>query len=94
VFGVRYRDLETLLAEPANDDVVVGAKVTAVVSQSPADKAGLRPGDVIVTVNGERVTARNPLADVVARYTAGATLQVEYVRDGANRATAVVLLSS
>ncbi len=48
-----------------------GARVERVMPDTPAEKAGLRPGDVIMAVDGERVTPGRSLADLIARYRPG-----------------------
>jgi len=42
-----------------------GAAVATVVSGGPAEKAGLKAGDLIESVNGVKVDAKNPLADLI-----------------------------
>ncbi len=48
-----------------------GARVDRVIPDTPAEKAGLRPGDVIVAVNDDPVTPGRSLADLIARYRPG-----------------------
>ena len=49
---------------------------------SAADKAGLRPGDVVVTVDGEPVANFEALAARVARHGPGEVVRLEVLRDG------------
>ena len=48
-----------------------GARVERVLPGSPAEKAGLRVGDVILEVDGRRITPGRSLADLIARYRPG-----------------------
>ncbi|MEE8390370.1 MAG: PDZ domain-containing protein [Anaerolineae bacterium] len=56
-----------------------GAMILDVSPDSPADRAGLQEGDVIVAVDGQELAGENNLADVIAAYEPGdtVTLQVE-----------------
>jgi serine protease Do len=49
---------------------------------SPAARAGLRSGDVIIEFDGKRVTSPKQLTEVVADTPVGKTSEVKYVRDG------------
>src|SRR3990172_2303644 len=62
VFGSRARLGVTLdlRKNPATDSI--GAVLTSVTPSGPADKAGLRAGDIITTFNGERLVGRYPAA--------------------------------
>lgn len=70
--GVNYLDLAGLRSSGAAKGVLLTAsldsKRPAVIRQSPAAKAGLRDGDVIVSVNGEDITANKALAEMIAEY--------------------------
>ncbi len=62
-----------------------GAVVSEVRRDAPAAVAGLRPGDVIVSVNNEEIPDPADLAALVARQEVGARLMVEFVRGGQDR---------
>jgi putative serine protease PepD len=59
----------------------------------PAQRAGLHSGDVIVAVDGERVTSADELIVAIRRHVPGQRLTVTYLRDG-GRHDAVVILGS
>jgi len=59
-----------------------GALVQEVTEGSPAEKAGLKHGDVIVAVNGKSVKNQRELIDTVASMAPGTKVQVEVIRDG------------
>ena len=58
---------------------------------SPAAKAGLRSGDVIVEFNGRPVKSPKQLTELVADAPVGRAAQVKYVRDGRAETTSVTL---
>lgn len=59
-----------------------GAVVEAVAPGGPAEKAGLQPGDVIVTFNGQQVTGARTMRRLVYESPAGRTVELRIVRDG------------
>jgi serine protease Do len=59
-----------------------GVAVTDVMPDSPADKTGLKTGDVIVKFNGLAVTTPQQLQLAVERSTIGTDVKVDIVRDG------------
>jgi serine protease Do len=59
-----------------------GALVGDVVAGGPADKAGLKPGDVLMEFNGKKVTDSRHLQLAVAETKPGTTVPVEILRDG------------
>jgi regulator of sigma E protease len=57
------------------------AVITSIASNSPAEKAGLKPGDVVVEVAGERVYVRDEVLDAI-RSRPGKTFELTVLRDG------------
>jgi putative serine protease PepD len=72
---------------------IVSSTPAAVTSGGPAAKAGLRPGDVVVGVDGEKITSADDLIVAIRRRLPGQTLTITYVRGG-SRSTAQVVLGS
>ena len=64
---------------------------SAVISGSPAAKAGLKDKDIIVSVNGVKVGAAGSLASLTGEYKPGDTVQLTVVRDGKEIAVNVTL---
>lgn len=86
--GTRYIMLNPQIAKRSDVEVTEGAYLpesgnqSSVVPGSPADKAGLEPGDVITSVNGEDITRENSLASVLIQYRAGETVTLTLRREG------------
>ncbi len=62
-----------------------GAKVSSVDSGSPADKAGIKEGDVIVRFDGETVRSAAQLARLVGETPPGRSVAIEVTRAGATQ---------
>jgi serine protease Do len=59
-----------------------GIVINSVESGSPAERAGLQRGDVIVGVNGKRVNSGDDLVGIVSETPIGNKIQLEYLRNG------------
>jgi serine protease Do len=89
--GVSIQDVTKELAETLKLGADRGVLVGSVVSGSPAARAGLRRGDVVVRV-GETITDNaSRLRNAVASLAVGKPVKVEFVRDGKRQAVDVVL---
>lgn len=60
-----------------------GQQGLAVIADSPAARSGLRINDIITKVNGEEVSAKNSLSNIIYSYKTGETLEFAVIRDGA-----------
>jgi len=68
-----------------------GVVIESVEPGSPAEKAGLKGGDVITSVNGQAVKTGNDLVNPIAQAPIGSKVRLNYVRDRQQKeATAVV----
>ena len=75
------------LGLPANSGVVV----QNVVPNGPAAKGGIRAGDVITEIEGNKITGSSSLLDVVANTPVGKSLRVRVNREGREQSLAVVI---
>ncbi|MGC8787394.1 MAG: PDZ domain-containing protein [Anaerolineae bacterium] len=71
--------------------VVNGALITRVVDNSPADQAGIQPGDVIIAVDGKRVTEENTLDQIIHGYRPGDRVEITLWRGTRERSLKVKL---
>jgi S1-C subfamily serine protease len=56
--------------------------VTGILRGGPADKGGLQPGDVIVSMNGEKITEGRQALNLIAQHKPGQTISLQIIRDG------------
>jgi serine protease Do len=89
--GVAPQDLTDRLAEQFKFKEAQGVLVADVVAGSPADKAGLQPGDVIVLWNGKKVSDARDFRFLVAGSRAGSVAKVVFFRGGEKRETSVTV---
>lgn len=95
--GVRYVSLDKTTAEQLRLGISQGAYIApsgndpAIVAGSPADKAGLRQGDVITKVNNKDVTEDHALASLLSQYAPGDKLTLTIHRDGKAQTMSVTL---
>jgi serine protease Do len=68
-----------------------GAVVTQVADDSPADKAGLMPEDVVVTADGRKIGDNADLSQYIASRAPGTTVKLDVIRQGAEKQFSVVL---
>ena len=74
--------------------VTVGAQVEEVTSGGPAEKAGLKVGDVITAVGGTKVDATHSLADLIQAKKPGDKVDLTLTRDGKEMTLSVTLGAS
>ena len=80
--GVMIQQVTADIAKSFNLDRPIGALVGQVIPDSPAAKAGLQPGDVIISYNGKEVSQMTMLPAMVANTEVGAKAKLELIRDG------------
>jgi serine protease Do len=87
--GVRYILLSKEITEKNKLPVDYGAFVvrealgeSAIVKDSAADKAGIKEFDIILEINGEKVTMENPLANILQKFNAGDEIDLKILREG------------
>ncbi|MGH7342350.1 MAG: S1C family serine protease, partial [Candidatus Rokuibacteriota bacterium] len=89
--GVTLQKLTPDLAETMKVEPGRGALVSAVTPESPAARAGVAPGDVIVRYDGTAVDEHATLPALVAATPVGKTVEVEALRDGKRRTLSITV---
>ena len=80
--GVFIQEVTPDIADSLGLDSAGGALVSSVNEKSPADDAGLEPGDVITSFDGKMIDKMRDLPRIVAETDIGATVDVELMRGG------------
>lgn len=83
--GVAVQEINQAFADSFKLDKPEGALVSTVEKSSPADKAGLQPGDVIRQVNGQPIVSSGDLPAVIGMSAPGDTIKLDIWRQGAVR---------
>ncbi|QET03481.1 MULTISPECIES: Do family serine endopeptidase [Cupriavidus] len=78
--GVEPQDMTPEIAESFGLDAKEGALIAAVVQGGPADKAGVRPGDVLVSVDNQSITDTTALLNSIAQLKPGAEIKMKVIR--------------
>jgi serine protease Do len=81
--GVGIQDVDQALAETFGLETPHGALVASVENDGPAAKAGIEPGDVILSFNGRTIDTAGALPTIVAAVKPGTRATVEVWRDKA-----------
>ncbi len=90
--GVSILPIDASRADELGLDEIRGVYIEDVQRNSAADRAGLRAGDVVVSVMDEPVNAPNDLQSLVARRRPGDTVSVGVLRDGRDRTFDIELM--
>ena len=89
--GVFIQEVTPDIAESLGLDEATGALVSTVNESSPAQAAGLEPGDVIISFDGKAIEKMRDLPRIVAETEIGATVAVELIRNGSRMSVDVTL---
>jgi serine protease Do len=89
--GVSVQPVTPDLARSFGLNKEEGALVGDVVAQGPADKAGIKRGDVIVNYDGKKIEESSSLPSLVASTPVGKTVPVEVMRDGKMKTVSVAI---
>ncbi len=83
--GIVPQDIDAGLAKQFNLPSQNGALVGDVKSGTPAAKAGLESGDVILSVNDKNITDAHDLQLTISQYSPGTLVTLKVIRNGANK---------
>lgn len=89
--GIGIQEISKELAESFGMKSTKGALVSSVEKNSPADKGGLEPGDVILKFDGKAVDASSDLPRIVGATKPGKRVAVEVLRKGSNKTLGISL---
>ncbi|MFQ5486901.1 MAG: DegQ family serine endoprotease [Gammaproteobacteria bacterium] len=89
--GVMVQDVTPELADALGLEASHGAVISQVLKDSPAERAGLRVGDVVMAVNGEPVKNSAQLRNRIGLLRVGTTVTLEIIRDGRHKTIKAVI---
>ncbi len=87
--GITVQNLDAKLTQYLNYPKKKGVMIKAVEPRSPARKAGLRQGDILVSLGDEKITSVRDYWSVKKTYAAGDRLRATYWRDGKKKTVTV-----
>ncbi len=97
--GVRYILINEQVQEERDLSVDYGALVVgggeqgpAIWPDSPAEKAGIKDGDIILELGGEKITLDNTLAEIILKYNPGDEIVLRILKDGEEIDVPLVLI--
>jgi serine protease Do len=80
--GAYVRILDTN-QQPTSED--------AVEAGSPAASAGIKTGDIVVSINGKAIDQEHPLDTLLTQFAPGETVKLDIIRDGQHTTASVTL---
>jgi serine protease Do len=89
--GVAIQDVNKALAQSLELDKPQGALINAIELDSPADKAGIEPGDVIIRLNGQAIVDADDLPHLVGMLAPDTKVKVEIIRKGKRKVLKVII---
>lgn len=89
--GVSIQPVTKDLADSFGLSDARGALVSEVTPESPAEKGGIRSGDIIVSFDGKAIKEMNDLPRLVAATSTGKSVTVKVVRDGKEEALTIAI---
>lgn len=80
--GMQVQDITPRLAKAFDIETNQGVLVTSIDADSPADRAGLQSGDVIIEINGNKITSHKQFQNFEGLIELDSDVTVAYSRDG------------
>ena len=91
LLGVQIRDIDADFAKEKNLETMEGAYVASVGNQSAASDAGIKEGDIITHVSGNKVKTVSELQEKISRFRPGDKVQITLLRNGKQETVSVTL---
>lgn len=91
LLGVTTQDLTPELVKAFNLQDVQGAAISRIENNSPAEKAGLTLGDIVVSANGKAIKNSHDLRNIIGLLQIGDKVELEYYRGDEKKETTAVI---
>ena len=82
ILGIKILEVDEGIAAQYKLSEVKGVMIHEIFRRGSADDAGLKIGDVIISVNGKETDSTPELQEQVARFRPGDQIDIEYIRNG------------
>ena len=92
--GVVIRPVDAASAKKAGLNEISGVLIEQVNVSSAADQAGLKEGDVIINIDGQKIMTSPDFMSKIGQHRPGDVLNFQYIRDGKSKETIVKLSDS
>jgi serine protease Do len=89
--GVSVQDITEDIAKSMKLKDRSGALINDVFKGDPADKAGLKSGDVITEINGKKIKDTHELLMIIAGFRVGETVMIKVLRDGQEKSISITV---
>ena len=89
--GLYPQDIDENLARGFNLKNNAGVFISEVIPDSPASRAGLKDGDVIIEIDGQKTDNSSDLYNIVSQVPVGKSIAVKYIRNGREKSTKVTI---
>ncbi|MCK5373690.1 MAG: DegQ family serine endoprotease, partial [Alphaproteobacteria bacterium] len=89
--GVHIQSVTEDIAETLGLEHPTGALIASVNDQGPAKKGGLKSGDIILKINGQKIKEMRTLPRIIAEYDINSAAKIVYWRDGKKHTTTVTI---
>ena len=89
--GIQFQQVSGREARAFGLDRPRGALVASVVPDGPADEAGVKPGDIVLSYNGKLLESSGELPPLVGATPVGAKAKIEVLREGKTRELTVTI---
>ena len=73
------------------NDISIGIYIDEIISSGAAQKAGLRKGDIIVSINGEKISIFDELSDQLKQFKPGDKIEVTIMRENVRKKVSLIL---
>ncbi|MCR3754975.1 MAG: periplasmic serine endoprotease [Candidatus Westeberhardia cardiocondylae] len=89
--GIKGTELTSNIAKAFNIDKQKGAFVSEVIQNSAADKAGIKAGDIILSIEGKNIQSFSELRAKIGTTNPGKKIKIELLRNGKTKNVLVIL---
>jgi Do/DeqQ family serine protease len=91
LLGVTTQDLTPELMNAFNLQNHQGAAISRIENNSPAERAGLEAGDVIISANGQPIKNSHDIRNLIGLMQVGDTVEIEYMRGNEKKTTTATI---